>query len=139
MKYEFKQKDIDTTILKYKDNEYEIKRDIDLISKLQDINNKARTKMYVELTKQGIKKDDLIITTKKDGKTYVDNSNLNALEQDYINAESYNLMNDICNKYFEKTLEELVLDIGLNPEESQEFGTKLGEAISGKKSPSQKS
>ena len=138
MKYEFIEKDVDTTILKYQEKEFEIKRDVELVSKLQDVNNKARTKMYVELTKQGIKKDDLVITTKKDGKTYVDNSNLTALEQDYVQTETYNLMNDISKKYFNMTLEELILDIGLDPSESKEFGIKLGESISGKRTPSKK-
>lgn len=136
MKYEFIEKDIDTTILKYKDKEYEIKRDVELISKLQNVNNKARTKMLIELTKQGITKDDLVITTKKNGKTYVDNSNLNALEKYYTDAETLNLMNDISKSNFNMDLSQLVLDIGLNPEESNEFGIKLGEAIAGKKSPS---
>lgn len=136
MKYEFITKDADTTILKYKGKEYEIKRDIELVTKLQDVNNKARTKMYIELTKQGLKKDDFVITSTKDGKKYVDNTNLIALEQDFVNTETYILMNDIVNKYFNMTLEELVLDIGLNSTESNEFGTKLGEAISGKKTPS---
>lgn len=138
MIYSFTEKDADTTILKYKDKEFEIKRDIELVSKLQDVNNKARTKMYVELTKQGIKKEDLIIITTKDGKRYEDNSNLTALEKSYIDTETINLMSDICKKYFNMTLEELVLDIGLDPITSQEFGLKLGEAISGKKTPSKK-
>ena len=137
MKYEFIEKDVDTTILKYKDKEYEIKRDVELVSKLQDVNNKARTKMYIELTKQGIKREDLIIKTVKGSKTYEDSSNLNALEKNYIEAETYSLMNDICKRYFDKGLDELVIDVGLTPDESKEFGTKLGEAISGKKTPSQ--
>lgn len=137
MKYEFIEKDADTTILKYKDKEYEIKRDVELVSKLQDVNNKARTKMYIELTKQGIKREDLIIKTVKGSKTYEDSSNLNALEKNYIEAETYSLMNDICKRYFDKGLDELVIDVGLTPDESKEFGTKLGEAISGKKTPSQ--
>ena len=39
MKYEFIEKDIDTTILKYQEKEFEIKRDVELVSKLQDVNN----------------------------------------------------------------------------------------------------
>lgn len=136
MKYEFQQKDADTTILKYKDRSYEIKKDIELVSKLQSVNAKGRTKMYVELTKQGIKKEDLVITTIKDGKTYVDNSNLNALEKEYIQLEGYNLMNELCIKYFNMNLEELINDIGLNAEESEKFGNLLAEALSGKKTPS---
>ena len=47
-------------------------------------------------------------------------------------------MTDIPKKYFNMTLEELILDIGLDPSESKEFGIKLGESISGKRTPSKK-
>lgn len=137
MKYQFIKKDTDTTILKYKDKEYEIKRDIDLISKLQGTFSKARTKMYVELTKQGIKREDLIIVTTKNGKRYEDNSNLTALEQDYLKLENFNIMNDVSLKYFNMNLETLINDIGLTEEKSKKFGVELAEALSDSKSPSQ--
>lgn len=76
MKYEFIKIDEDTTNLKYKDKEFAIKRDINLISRVQNVFNRAKTKMFLDLTKQGIKKDDLIIKTIKNGKTYEDNTNL---------------------------------------------------------------
>lgn len=138
MKYQFIQKDEDTTILKYQDKEYEIKRDVELVSKLQSVNRDARLSMYSDLVKKGISKDNLVITTKKDGKTYVDNSYLDELEKQYINDEQYNLFNDLCKNYFNMSLEELVVDIGLNPDESQKFGAELGEAISGKGTPREK-
>ena len=137
MKYQFIQQDEDTTILKYKDKEYEIKRDIELVSKLQSVNKDARLSMYADLVKKGISKDSLVITTKKDGKTYVDNSYLDELEKQYLKDEQYNLFNDLCKHYFDMSMEQLVLDIGLKPDESQKFGTELGEAISGKRTPSQ--
>lgn len=137
MKYQFIQEDEDTTILKYKDKEYEIKRDIELVSKLQSVNRDARLSMYADLVKKGISKDSLVITTKKDGKTYVDNSYLDELEKQYLKDEQYNLFNDLCKHYFDMSMEQLVLDIGLKPDESQKFGTELGEAISGKQTPSQ--
>lgn len=137
MKYQFIKKDEDTTILKYKDKEYEIKRDIELVSKLQSVNRDARLSMYADLVKKGISKDSLVITTKKDGKTYVDNSYLDELEKQYLKDEQYNLFNDLCKTYFNMSMEELVIDIGLKPDESQKFGTELGEAISGKRTPSQ--
>lgn len=137
MKYQFIQEDEDTTILKYKDKEYEIKRDIELVSKLQSVNKDARLSMYADLVKKGISKDSLVITTKKDGKTYVDNSYLDELEKQYLKDEQYNLFNELCKHYFDMSMEQLVLDIGLKPDESQKFGTELGEAISGKRTPSQ--
>jgi hypothetical protein len=135
MKYQFIQEDTDTSILKYKDKEYEIKKDVELVSKLQSVNKDARLTMYSDLVKKGISKDDLVITTKKDGKTYVDNSYLDELEKQYLRDEQYNLFNDLCRNYFNMSLEELVIDIGLNPDESQKFGNELGEAISGKGTP----
>ena len=137
MKYQFIQEDEDTTILKYKDKEYTIKRDVELVSKLQSVNKDARLSMYADLVKKGISKDSLVITTKKDGKTYVDNSYLDELEKQYLKDEQYNLFNDLCKHYFDMSMEQLVLDIGLKPDESQKFGTELGLAISGKQTPSQ--
>ena len=138
MKYQFIQKDEDTTILKYQDKEFEIKRDVELVSKLQSVNKDARLSMYADLVKKGISKDKLVITTKKDGKTYVDNSYLDELEKQYINDEQMKLFNDLCMNYFNMTMEQLVIDIGLDLDESQKFGTKLGEAISGKGTPREK-
>lgn len=135
MKYQFIEKDEDTTILKYQDKEFEIKRDVELVSKLQSVNKDARLSMYADLVKKGISKDKLVITTKKDGKTYVDNSYLDELEKQYINDEQMKLFNDLCMNYFNMTMEQLVIDIGLDPDESQKFGTELGEAISGKGTP----
>ena len=88
MKYQFIEKDEDTTILKYQDKEYEIKKDVELVSKLQSVNKDARLTMYSDLVKKGISKDDLVITTKKDGKTYVDNSYLDELEKQYLKDEA---------------------------------------------------
>lgn len=138
MKYQFIEKDEDTTILKYQDKEFEIKRDVELVSKLQSVNRDARLSMYADLVKKGISKDKLVITTKKDGKTYVDNSYLDELEKQYINDEHIKLFNDLCMNYFNMTMEQLVIDIGLDPDESQKFGTELGEAISGKGTPREK-
>lgn len=137
MKYQFIQEDEDTTILKYKDKEYTIKRDVELVSKLQSVNRDARLSMYADLVKKGLSKDKLVITTKKDGKTYEDHTYLDELEKKYLQDEQYNLFNDLCKHYFNMSMGQLVLDIGLKPDESQKFGTELGEAMSGKQTPSQ--
>lgn len=138
MKYEFIKVDEDTTTLKYKDKEFTIKRDIELISKVQDVYNRAKTKMFIDLTKQGIKKDDLIITTKKDGKLYQDNTNLLELENQYVQTEQALLFQDITKDMIGMGLDELMLDIGLEENEMEHFGMKFGEALLGKSSPSKK-
>lgn len=134
MKYQFIEKDEDTTILKYQDKEFEIKRDVELQTKVQSVHSKARTKMFIELTKQGIKKEDLIIKEIKNGKTYEDNSNLQEVEKGYVEIETLNLMDEISKKYTNMTFSELIIDIGLsenNYEEIENFTKDFTLAIRG--------
>lgn len=121
MKYQFTEKDKDTTILKYQDKEFEIKRDVELQTKVQSVHSKARTKMFIELTKQGIKKEDLIIKEIKNGKTYEDNSNLQEVEKGYVEIETLNLMDEISKKYTNMTFSELIIDIGLSENNYKEI------------------
>lgn len=121
MKYQFTEKDEDTTILKYQDKEFEIKRDVELQTKVQSVHSKARTKMFIELTKQGIKKEDLIIKEIKNGKTYEDNSNLQEVEKGYVEIETLNLMDEISKKYTNMTFSELIIDIGLSENNYKEI------------------
>lgn len=121
MKYQFIEKDKDTTILKYQDKEFEIKRDVELQTKVQSVHSKARTKMFIELTKQGIKKEDLIIKEIKNGKTYEDNSNLQEVEKGFVEIETLNLMDEISKKYTNMTFSELIIDIGLSENNYKEI------------------
>ena len=137
MKYKFEKIDNDTTKLKYKDKEFDIKKDIDLNKKMQSLYVKARTKMMVDLSKEGITKKDLVIERKENGKTYYDNSNVAELEKSYTEMASLDLYNEICQKYTKMDLAELMEDIGLNDKEAEQFGSDLSEALQGKtKTPS---
>ena len=62
MKYKFEVIDNDTTKLTYKDKEFKIKRNINLLKRTQEVYFKARTKMMVDLTKQGITKNKSVFT-----------------------------------------------------------------------------
>jgi hypothetical protein len=114
MKYEFKRIDEDTTELRYKDKVFTIKKDVELMNDLQSINVKARRKMILDLSKDGMSTKDLVIETKDKGKTYFDNSNLKEMEQVYIEQETMNLFNELCKKYCNKDIFGLVGDIGLD-------------------------
>lgn len=138
MKYKFNFIDDDTSELVYKDKKFEIKKDVELQKEVQNINNKARILMRVELAKQGLTGKDLIIVRKEGNKTYEDKSNLIELEQDYMQQASLDLFQTLSKKYFNMTLEELGEDIGLTPEEYTDFGKDFAYALAGKKSPSQK-
>ena len=137
-KYEFIKQDEDTTILKYKDKSFEIKKDVELQKEIESVNKNARVKMMVDLTKQGITSNDLVVIRKEGSKTYEDKSNLIQLEQTYMQEASIDLFQNLSNRYFGMNLEDLIKDIGLNDEEASKFGNDFAYALAGKSSPSQK-
>lgn len=132
MKYEFIQVDEDTTKLKYKDKEFEIKRNVKLVSEIQSLVMQSRIKMIQDFAKQGISIKDLTIEKKENGKTYYDNSNKAELEkiyQDQITLEYFN------NKYLEMfgmEMDALFEDIGITTkEEVEKFSEELVKHING--------
>lgn len=138
MKYKFEKIDDDITKLSYKDKEFEIKRDVELTSKMQSVYMKARTKMMVDLSKQRITKEDLTIEKKENGKTYYDNSNLNELEKYYTEMAFLEIYDEISKEATGMIFQELILDIELNENESEEFGLEFSNALLGKqKTPSE--
>lgn len=131
MKYSFKNIDTDITELTYKDKRFEVKKDVDLMKRMQSIPVIARTKMMIDLSKQGISKKDLVIERKEGNKTYYDNSNLLEIEEAYHNQASVDLIDDLCKKYFDMGLADLITDIGLDETEVEKFGVDLMSAFSG--------
>jgi predicted transcriptional regulator len=131
MKYKFENIDADTTRLTYKDKQFDIRKDVDLMRRMQSLSVKARTNMMIDLSKQGISKKDLVLERKEGNKTIYDNSNLLELEQEYYNLASVDLIDELCQKYFSMGLIETIQDIGLNDIEVEEFGKNLMSAFSG--------
>ena len=139
MKYKFEKIDDDTTKLTYKNKEFEIKRDVELTAKMQGVYMKARTKMMIDLSKQGITKKDLVIERKANGKTYYDNSNINELEKYYTEMAFLEIYDEIAKEATGMIFQELILDIGLNENESEGFGLEFSNALIGNtKTPSEK-
>lgn len=133
MKYEFVKVDDDTTKLKYKDKEFEIKKTVGLLEKLQKVNNKAKLSMMKALTEQGMTANDLIVERKEGNKTIVDKSNLIELEQYYIGVESQNIYDDILKESTGMTLAEILLDIDLDYNDQnvvKDFMVELTKSIS---------
>ena len=135
MKYKFTKIDEDTTKLTYKDKEFTIKKDIDLLKRLGSIHQKAKTMMFVELTKQGISAKDLEITKQEGNKTIVDKSNQIALEKYYLDLAAAEVLNDISVKYTQMRIDELIVDIGLEDEDSEKFTYDLLFSLRGEVSP----
>lgn len=132
MKYEFIKVDEDTSKLKYKDKEFEIKRNVKLVSEMQELIKKARLNMIMDLSKQGISIDSLTIEKKENGKTYYDNSNRLAIEKIYQEQATLEYFNNLIEHITNMTLEALLEDIGLSTEkEGEQFSQKLMECLSG--------
>ena len=137
MKYEFITKDEDTTILKYKDKEFIFVKDVSLMTKLQNINFDARNEMIMDLAKKGMTIDDLIIKKVENGKRYEEERNIREMENNYIMKESLKLFDNICQENTKMTIVELSNDIGLNEDETTQFGADLRKAILGTSTPSE--
>ena len=133
MKYEFIKIDNDNYKLKYKEKEFNFKKDVALMNEFQGLNAKARNKLIIDLAKEGLTTKDLTIKKEENGKTYYDNTNIKEMEKNYLNMESLNMFDRITNKYFKMSLLELIEDIGINDEnEVEEFSTKLIKVLTGK-------
>ena len=131
--YKFEKIDLDTTRLTYKDKSFDFKRDIELMTKLQSINFKAKRKMRIDLAKEGLTKNDLVKTIQDGNVRYEDNSNVIELEKIYIEEMTSELYDEICRSIFGMNLTELMIDIGISEEkECAKFGEDLTTALTGK-------
>jgi hypothetical protein len=132
MKYEFIKVDEDTTKIKYKGKEFEIKRNVKIVSEMQELIKNARLKMIMDLSKQGISVDSLTIEKKENGKTYYDNSNKLAIEKIYQEQATLDYFNNLVQNVFNMSLEELLLDIGITTEkDGEDFSKSLMECLTG--------
>lgn len=116
MKYKFSVED-DVVSLKYKDKEFTFKTNVKLISEMQGLVMKARIQMIQDIAKEGQTIKDLTIETKKDGKTYYDNSNKAELERIYQEKVTLEFFNKKCEDIFGMDIAGLMQDIGLTTEE----------------------
>lgn len=133
--YKIEYVDDDKRVLKYKDKELEFTKDVELASKFQELPKRTKTRMIVDLAKQGISVNDLVIKTQKDGKTIEDHSNEDAIYKMYQGEEMLKILDEICTKYFNMTVVELIKDMELTKEQELKFGGDLMEALIGKESP----
>ncbi len=132
--YKIEYVDEDKRVLKYKDKELEFTKDVELASKFQELPKRTKIRMSVELAKQGISVNDLIIKTVKDGKTIEDHSNEDAIYKMYQGEEMLKILDEICIKYFNMTVVELIKDMELTQEQELKFGSDLMEALIGENS-----
>lgn len=131
-KYQIVKNGVDDYILKYKNIELPFHTDLSMKKKMQGVYKTAKIKMLKDLASEGMSLKQFTIEEKKDGKTYMDNTNKAELEQAYINEEMAEAFNQICISQFEMDLSDLITDIGLVEEkEIEEFSKELAMALNG--------
>lgn len=132
-KYEIIKNSVDNYTLKYKDKEFDFKTELALISEIQAVHKNARVKMIKDLSKEGISLKSLSVEEKKDGKTYVDNTNKEELENAYLEDAMVEFFNNVCQKKFKMDLTELLTDMEIaeDTEEVQNFTVELISALTG--------
>lgn len=135
--YKFTKIDNDTTKLECEINgeqqEFEIKRNVELLKELTSATHKSRNRLIKDLAKEGLSKSDLVKEIKKDGKTYYDSSSWDELEQSYYEEENQLILSEIVEKITGKDIITLVVEMGLNEKEIEDFSIKLVEALTGTK------
>lgn len=135
--YKFTKIDNDTTKLECEINgeqqEFEIKRNVELLKELTSATHKSRNRLIKDLAKEGLSKSDLVKEIKKDGKTYYDSSSWDELEQSYYEEENQIILSRIVEKITGKDIITLVVEMGLNEKEIEDFSIKLVEALTGTK------
>lgn len=131
MKYEFIKNGKDDYTLKYKDQQINFKSTIDVATRLQESIEKGKNNLIFDLAKQGLTVKSLAIETKKDGKTYVDNSNYEMLEKNYINKSRTDVFMEIVEELFNKKFTDLIIEMELTEKEMAKFGEDLGNILNG--------
>lgn len=139
--YKFIKIDDDTTELKYKEKTFTFKKDVELLSSVQNINFRAKARMMSELKKMNMSADDLVLVKVEGNKRYEDKSNLIELEQYCLSVEAELIYDEILKKFCGMTLAQIIKDIGIditNKDEILEFTNQINQAIVGKtESPSE--
>jgi hypothetical protein len=133
MKYEIIKNGIDDYTLKYKEKEIKFNSNVDLVTEMQEVNEKARENLIFDLASRNMTINDLVKKQIIDGKTYYDNSNKEELEKIYIEKETSKVFMKTIKKMLGMDFTELALDIGLSEEnEMKKFGEEMGEILIGR-------
>ena len=132
-KYKIIKNGKDDYTLTYQDKEIKFHSTVGIVNRMQDAIKQARMKMVIDLSKQGMSLKDLEKVEKKDGKTYVDESNRKALERYYIEDANSIVFMDIIKELMGISWEDLVNDIGLiTQDEITDFSIQIGNALTGR-------
>lgn len=115
------------------EKELNFKKNIELSRKIQSVNANARLNMIKWMKSEGLKKSDLIEVSTKNGKTVYDETVYRDLERGFIEDEAMKISMQIFNIIFNKSIEEVMLELEITDEnEGYRFGTEIRSILSNK-------
>lgn len=130
IKYEIIKNGLDDYILKYKDKEIRFHSKVGIVNELQSVNKKARLLMIKELAEQGMTVKDLETETESNGRTIIDNSNRNFIEEAYIQEMQGKVFLEAINEMLGMSFEALIKELEIKTEkDSEELTIKIGECL----------
>ena len=115
--------------------EIPFKKNVELARRMQSVNANARLKMITWMKEAGITKNDLIDKIEKNGKIIYDETTYRTIEQGFIQDESTELGLELYKILFNKTVTELITELGFtanNEDEALRLGTEINAIITEK-------
>lgn len=115
--------------------EIPFKKNVELARRIQSVNANARLKMIKWMKENNITKNELIDKVEKNGKVIYDETNYRTIEQGFIQDESVQLGLELYKILFNKTVTELITELGFtsdNEDEALRLGTEINAIITEK-------
>lgn len=115
--------------------EIPFKKNVELARRIQSVNANARLKMIKWMKENNITKNELIDKVEKNGKVIYDETNYRTIEQGFIQDESVQLGLELYEILFNKTVTELITELGFtsdNEDEALRLGTEINAIITEK-------
>ncbi len=115
--------------------EIPFKKNVELARRIQSVNANARLKMIKWMKENGYTKNDLIDKIEKKGKIVYDETTYRTIEQGFIQDESTELGLELYKILFNKTVTELITELGFtadNEDEALRLGTEINAIITEK-------
>ena len=132
-KYLLTKNGLDDYTLSYGEKKIDFHSCVEIVTKLQRINELAKKKMILDLAEQGKTVNDLIKKKVVNGKNIEDYTNYNAYLKVCNDEVSTDLFNEGVEKMLGISLAKLLIEIGIqdNTEEALKLSEELGKAMTG--------
>ena len=125
--YQFKKINDDEYILISKDKQFPFKRTVELAKMIQDVDLKSTIKLAEVLAERGetMENTRLRVERKSGNETIIDESNLRMIQNKLKEIAITEMLEEVYQKLFNKSILELLSELELNDDEAKKFSSEL--------------